>query len=46
MALQKIVDSMRTTTALDATKLTGTVTPAADTVTGAKIADDAVDSEH
>ena len=37
---------MRTTTALDATKLTGTVTPAADTVTGAKIADDAVDSEH
>ena len=46
MALQKIVDSMRTTTALDATKLTGTVTPAADTVTGAKIADNAVDSEH
>jgi hypothetical protein len=46
MALQKIVDSMRTTTALDATKLTGAVTPAADTVTGAKIADNAVDSEH
>ena len=46
MALQKIVDSMRTTTALDATKLSGTVTPAADTVTGAKIADNAVDSEH
>ena len=46
MALQKIVDSMRTTTALDATKLTGTVTPAADTVTGAKIADNALDSEH
>ena len=44
MAISKIKsDSIDT---IAATKLTGTITPSADAVTGAQIADNAINSEH